>query len=166
MLETNLFMWLEQLDEGAPQRWIELEKLVRLEGEHRDVEFQMRTKDGGVKHLSVNASFLERVADEEMGVIISIWHDITERVRSEEFTVILTETESKGALKVAERIRGVFETERFSPGLEQTVHMTVSIGVTQYQPEEELAAFVQRADKAMYLAKKQGKNRVIFSDTA
>ena len=37
-----------------------------------------------MRHLSVSASLLERVADEEAGVIISIWRDVTERVRAEE----------------------------------------------------------------------------------
>jgi len=91
VIETNLFIWLEQLNVGAPQRWAELEKTVHLEGPCRDVEFHMRCPepvlssaeglDGGatedsVRYLSVNASLLERVADEEVGVIISIWRDI------------------------------------------------------------------------------------------
>jgi PleD family two-component response regulator len=35
-----------------------------------------------------------------------------------------------------------------------------SIGVTQYSPEEELSAFIQRADKAMYSSKQNGRNKV------
>jgi len=90
--------------------------------------------------------------------------DSAYRYGGEEFTVILPETDGKGTLQVAERIRRRFEGEIFSPVSEQTVHMTVSIGVAQYQPEEELLAFIKRADSAMYLAKKQGKNQVLFSD--
>ena len=91
--------------------------------------------------------------------------DSAYRYGGEEFTMILPETGSKGALKVAERLKRVFETERFSPVLTQTVYLTVSIGVAIYQLEEELSLFIQRADKAMYLAKEQGKNRIIFSNT-
>ena len=107
VVETSLFIWLEQLDADAPRPWAELEECVCLEGLCRDVEFRMRcpepdfgeplglnsgrrlsravegTKDG-VRHLSVSASRLERVADQEAGVIVSIWRDLTERVRAEE----------------------------------------------------------------------------------
>lgn len=76
VIETNLFVWLEQLNANAPQRWVELEQHVRTEGACYDIEFQMTTKNE-MKYLSVNASLLERVAREEVGVIISIWRDIT-----------------------------------------------------------------------------------------
>ena len=77
VVETSMFIWLEQLNANALNRWSELEKKVRLEGFCRNAEFEMTTKDK-VSHFSVNASLLERVADEEPGVIISIWRDVTE----------------------------------------------------------------------------------------
>ncbi len=83
VVETNLFVWLDQLDAGARMRWAELGQRVYLEGDCRAVEFQIPW-EGRVRHLSVNASLLERVADEETGVIISTWRDITERKRAEE----------------------------------------------------------------------------------
>ena len=82
------------------------------------------------------------------------------RYGGEEFTVILPETDVQGAVFAAERIRKGFEAEIFSPIPNETVHITVSVGVTQYEPEEKLKAFVKRTDKAMYSAKKEGKNRV------
>ena len=83
VVETSMFIWLEQLNANALNRWSELEKKVRLEGFCRNTEFEMTTKDK-VSHFSVNASLLERVADEEPGIIISIWHDVTERKQAEE----------------------------------------------------------------------------------
>ena len=77
VVETSMFSWLEQLDVNALNRWSELAKKVRLEGFCRNAEFEMTTKDK-VSHFSVNASLLERVADEDPGVIISIWRDVTE----------------------------------------------------------------------------------------
>ncbi len=82
VVETNVYTWIEQLDGDARQRWAELEKQVRLEGLCSDVEFLMATKDR-VRYLSVNASILERVAEEEIGVIISIWRNVTERKQAE-----------------------------------------------------------------------------------
>ncbi len=83
VVETSIFIWLEQLDSGAVQRWEELERRVRHKGEYRDVEFQMMTEEGP-QHINVNASLLERGNDEEEGVIVSIWRDITERKWMEE----------------------------------------------------------------------------------
>jgi len=81
--ETSLFVWLEQLDGDALQCWADLEKHVRLEGVCRDIEFSLTAKDG-YRHLSVNASLLERVADEERAIIISIWRESTKRKLAEE----------------------------------------------------------------------------------
>lgn len=89
--------------------------------------------------------------------------DSAYRYGGEEFTVILPETEGESAVNVAERIRSGFESLIFSPAPGEEVHKTVSIGVAQYRPHEELSSFMNRADKAMYQAKEQGKNRVIFS---
>ncbi len=83
VIETSLFTWLERLDPGASSRWAELENHVHLEDLCRDVEFQIVGKDG-IRHLSVNASLLERLADEDRGVIISMWREITGRKRAEE----------------------------------------------------------------------------------
>ncbi|MBW2576061.1 MAG: PAS domain S-box protein [Deltaproteobacteria bacterium] len=83
VVETSMFIWLEQLDANALNRWYELEKRVRLQDFCRNAKFGMTTKDK-VSHFSVNASLLERVADEEPGVIISIWHDVTEYKQAEE----------------------------------------------------------------------------------
>jgi len=45
-----------------------------------------------------------------------------------------------------------------APG--QDVHVTVSIGLGQYKPQEEMKAFVHRVDQLMYQGKKNGKDRV------
>lgn len=84
------------------------------------------------------------------------------RYGGEEFTVILPETEVKNAVTVAERIRERFEAEILSLKPDEKVRCTVSIGVSQYQPEEDCEVFVRRADNALYMAKEQGKNRISF----
>jgi len=83
VVETSMFIWLEQLNANALTRWSELEKKVRLQGFCRNAKFEMTTKDK-VSHFTVNASLLERVADEDMRIIISIWHDVTEYKQTEE----------------------------------------------------------------------------------
>lgn len=86
--------------------------------------------------------------------------DTAYRYGGEEFTVILPETTCEEARNVAERIRNAVKAEKFDPETENDITITISIGVTQYSPEEELSAFIQRADKAMYSSKQNGRNKV------
>jgi len=90
--------------------------------------------------------------------------DTAYRYGGEEFTVVLPETRGHDATALAERIRREFEQENFTarPGLK--IRKTVSLGVAQYIPGEELSAFLKRADENMYLAKRDGKNRVHFAE--
>lgn len=86
--------------------------------------------------------------------------DTAYRYGGEEFTVILPETSCEEALLVAERIRNVIQAEKFTPQPQKELSITISIGVTQYAPEEQLSTFIQRADKAMYISKQNGRNQV------
>jgi diguanylate cyclase (GGDEF)-like protein len=86
--------------------------------------------------------------------------DSAYRYGGEEFTVILPETTGQEAQTVAERIRATLEAETFVPEPGREVTVTISIGVTQYASKEEMSSFIQRADKAMYVSKQKGRNRV------
>jgi len=94
--------------------------------------------------------------------------DSAYRYGGEEFTVILPETGGEEAKTAAERIRKAVETENFYPESDKPHHITISIGVTEYSMPEELADFIQRADKAMYLSKLAGRNKVssLFKEQA
>jgi diguanylate cyclase (GGDEF)-like protein len=89
--------------------------------------------------------------------------DSAYRYGGEEFTVILTESTGKESLHFAERIRQAFEKEASSLQQEENLPITVSIGVAQYIPGEEITTFLKRADKNLYAAKNKGKNRTCFS---
>jgi two-component system cell cycle response regulator len=86
--------------------------------------------------------------------------DTAYRYGGEEFTIILPETSGAEAETVAHRIKAAVEKEGFHPEADNPQTVTVSIGVTQYHPGEELAAFIKRADLAMYQSKQAGRNRV------
>ena len=86
--------------------------------------------------------------------------DSAYRYGGEEFTVILPETKCEEALVVAARIKNLMETEKFIPVSGNIVKVTISIGVTEYCPDERVSSFVERADKAMYIAKQEGRNQV------
>jgi diguanylate cyclase (GGDEF)-like protein/PAS domain S-box-containing protein len=86
--------------------------------------------------------------------------DSAYRYGGEEFTILLPETKDRGCVMTAERIRTEFKKEIFSVVPGQDVHLTVSIGLAQYKPREDMKAFVQRVDRLMYTSKKNGKDRV------
>lgn len=86
--------------------------------------------------------------------------DSAYRYGGEEFTVILPETKCEEALVVATRIKNLMETEKFIPVSGNIVKVTISIGVTEHYPAERISSFVQRADKAMYIAKQKGRNKI------
>jgi diguanylate cyclase (GGDEF)-like protein len=86
--------------------------------------------------------------------------DTAYRYGGEEFTVILPETSCEEAVLVAERIRKTVKNLNFEPENGKKLSITISIGVTQYEAEEQLSTFIQRADRAMYLSKQHGRNRV------
>ena len=81
------------------------------------------------------------------------------RYGGEEFAVILPETDDKDAFMAAERLRKAFESEKFTPN-GKIVHMTISVGIARYKPQEDLSGLIERADKGLYAAKTGGKNRI------
>jgi diguanylate cyclase (GGDEF)-like protein len=70
-----------------------------------------------------------------------------------------TTTNDEGFV-TAERIRKECKKENFSPAPAKDVRLTVSIGLAQYQPREDIKDFVHRVDQRMYKAKSYGKDRV------
>jgi diguanylate cyclase (GGDEF)-like protein len=87
--------------------------------------------------------------------------DVPARYGGDEFIVLLPETPPKGALDVAERIRNAIASRPLAVN-GQHISATVSVGIACY-PEDgkTLDALAARADRALYLAKQEGRNRVI-----
>ena len=85
------------------------------------------------------------------------------RYGGEEFTVILPATTGEDAIAVAERIRLTFAAHDFYPRGNEKVNKTVSIGITEFKPEDTPDALIKRADKNLYQAKSSGKNRYILA---
>ncbi len=90
--------------------------------------------------------------------------DSAYRYGGEEFTIMLPMTISEEGIVTAKRVQMELRKEPFSPALDKEVYITVSIGVAQYKPKEEIKAFVQRVDQLMYQAKENGRDR-IFSES-
>ena len=88
--------------------------------------------------------------------------DVIARVGGEEFAVLLPETEISRAHQLAERIRATIEAAGVMHGGAH-ITITVSIGVAQVDEGEGIAEALQRADTALYCAKKSGRNLVCKS---
>lgn len=91
--------------------------------------------------------------------------DVGCRYGGEEFMVILPNSTIGQAAAAAERIRRSIAGIAFQPNGVKSVSVTVSLGLAQFQPDRETASdLIQRADQALYRAKRQGKNRSEASD--
>jgi len=89
--------------------------------------------------------------------------DITARYGGEEFAVVLPNTALRQALTVADHIRRAVmakELKKKSTG-EILGRVTISVGVSMLKPEDDTDALIERADACLYVAKRNGRNRVI-----
>ncbi|MCY0095999.1 GGDEF domain-containing protein [Hoeflea ulvae] len=90
--------------------------------------------------------------------------DIVSRYGGEEFLVVLPRTTASAALAIAERIRQSVETIRLTTdGSDTGRRMTVSIGLASLDGDLSPQKLIDRADKALYLAKHRGKNQTVIS---
>lgn len=88
--------------------------------------------------------------------------DICSRWGGEEFLVLLPETQLDGALAVANKIRESVAMTEFKvnrPGIQ----LTISLGVCEYKPEQNIFEAISRADQALFQAKLGGRNRAIVA---
>jgi diguanylate cyclase (GGDEF)-like protein len=88
--------------------------------------------------------------------------DICSRWGGEEFLVLLPETQLDGALAVANKIRESVAMTEFKvnrPG----IHLTISLGVCEYKPEQNIFEAISRADQALFQAKRGGRNRAMVA---
>ncbi len=89
--------------------------------------------------------------------------DAVVRYGGEEFLLLLAGSTLDKALLVAERARAAIEGARFTLG-ESTISITISIGVAQRSEGEARNSLIERADAALYEAKRGGRNRVALAD--
>jgi diguanylate cyclase (GGDEF)-like protein len=91
--------------------------------------------------------------------------DIFGRYGGDEFMQILPDTDLKGAVMHAERLRVYAHFLDFQKILAQK-NISVSIGVAQYRNGERISTLIERADNALYRAKQLGRNRVEWENGA
>lgn len=112
---------------------------------------------------------LQQVAQAMQGVMQRPGDELC-RYGGEEFAVILPETDEQGALYVAQKIQqAIQKLEITAPKMPDnaTSFVTVSLGVAIQIPkvDDKSSALIDQADKALYAAKKQGRNTcVVYTD--
>ncbi|KUG24018.1 chemotaxis protein methyltransferase cher [hydrocarbon metagenome] len=90
--------------------------------------------------------------------------DTAYRYGGEEFTIMLPMTTREEGIVTAKRIQTELKKEPFSPVPRQKVYMTMSIGLAQYKPKENIKTFIRRVDMLMYKGKKNGRNKICSDD--
>ena len=142
----------------------------------------LRREPGVMAMLSIDIDFFKKINDchgHVMGdrVLVDVacvigkalrQTDHVARFGGEEFIVLLPDTGLERARAVAERIQSVLRSPRTevqaSPPLPA---YTVSIGIaSQLDPNEDLDGLLQRADRALYGAKENGRNRIEIAEPA
>lgn len=115
---------------------------------------------------SYNDTFGHPIGDEVLRQVSDLLNesaraeDLVARYGGEEFVVLLPATDSRGAIDVAERMREAIETHPWSKR-----GVTASLGIATICPSTLYASsLVEEADRALYLSKAQGRNRVTHSD--
>ncbi|NPA03674.1 MAG: diguanylate cyclase [Epsilonproteobacteria bacterium] len=86
----------------------------------------------------------------------------TYRYGGEEFVILLLNGDKRAAQVVGERLRGVIENHEVKVDENTSIKFTASFGGTQKEEGESFQKVLERADKALYEAKKLGKNRVVI----
>ena len=139
----------------------ELSRTIRYGGELSllmlDIDYFKNVNDMHGHH--VGDLVLQRLGDVCRETLRDI--DTVGRIGGEEFAVLLPQTSNEQASEAAERLRAVISSSETLPEQGLPVHFTVSIGVTTLVDKStNLDRLLSEADKALYEAKEQGRNKV------
>lgn len=116
----------------------------------------------------VNDVFGHKAGDKALVLIAKVLHDCLRetdfiaRYGGEEFVILLTGADEDAAFKVAEMMRKAVENVGMH-SRKKPVKTTLSGGIAMMQDGDDIGSLFERADKIMYEAKKQGKNRCLVA---
>lgn len=150
---------------------------VGLEAQFLDQLYRAQRYDMALSVLLCDVDFFKRINDtygHQVGdvVLVEIAALLSQTARAsdcvgrwggEEFVLILPETPLESALIFAERLCAAIAAHPFPDGPER---VTISMGVSSYRQDDTQDTLIERADKALYRAKEEGRNRVITEDGA
>jgi diguanylate cyclase len=114
----------------------------------------------------VNDSFGHQAGDEVLKTLCARIgenirkEDYLARYGGEEFVLVLAYPDLIEGRVCAERVRAMVQGITL-PGLPGDYHVTISMGLTRYQPAEDIDTLMKRVDEALYRAKNSGKNALV-----
>ncbi|WP_319780708.1 GGDEF domain-containing protein [Maridesulfovibrio sp.] len=140
-----------------------------------EIEFDRLERYGGELYLmmldidhfkNINDTYGHNVGDVVLKEFVSCCistlrtSDVFSRVGGEEFAALLIHGSVKDAQMVAERLRKSVENMEVRAG-QHVVKLTVSIGLAVVSKKSNVETILKRADKCLYQAKAEGRNRVV-----
>jgi len=122
-----------------------------------DIDFFKKINDtyghkAGDKTLMIIAKLLGKYCRET---------DFVSRFGGEEFTMLLSDTDKKAAFILAEKIRKIIAKTGFNSS-GSAIHITISCGITDLREGDTQESLFERADQALYKAKKNGRNQCVI----
>ncbi|MBF0499744.1 MAG: diguanylate cyclase [Candidatus Riflebacteria bacterium] len=122
----------------------------------------------------INDTFGHPVGDKALRIVSTILrqhvrvHDVAARYGGEEFALLLPQTDLEGARVLAEKIRQMIERASLTLEDKQVLRCNISAGVAQLDgiTMDKPMTLIQCADKALYQAKEDGRNRVVCAPSS
>jgi diguanylate cyclase len=114
----------------------------------------------------INDEYGHAAGDEVLRVysknVLSVFrhHDMVARYGGEEFAVLLPNTDADGAIRALNKVRRRASETRWQSNGTISQVPSFSAGVSLFKPGESASAFLERADKALYRAKRLGRDRI------
>lgn len=142
-----------------------MDELLRYELSKHRIENGLSLLVLDIDHFkNVNDTYGHDVGDSVLRELSSCVQTMTQagdtlaRWGGEEFVCLLPDTDAKEAVAVAERMRARVGNVSFA----HAGHVTISVGVASARPDDTPETLFRRADKALYQAKKDGRNQVVL----
>ena len=175
-LEKIEMMYKEHMEKLSLKQNIFLDALTGVFNRKYLTELRSLLEGKGLAVLMVDVDLFKKVNDmygHDVGdlVLKAIANVCRSSVRNddkviryggEEFLIIIPTSDDTLAFKIAERIRRKVEMKEIKVPNGEIIRKTVSIGGTIMRSNEELEDAIKRADKALYEAKRMGRNIVVF----
>lgn len=165
--EYRLHASIDELTGLYNRRWLKniLSRQMKR-GQYSDAALSLLMID--VDHFKeINDTRGHLVGDQVLKLIAQVMidnvrpTDFVARYGGEEFVTVLPASDLAAALVVASRVnRAIRESSKVIAEWGRLPDVTVSIGIAQMRDQESMDEFIGRADRALYRAKKKGRNRV------
>lgn len=126
--------------------------LVMLDLDHfKDINDKYGHQIGDLVLKSVTSALSESIRE----------IDLFARYGGEEFVIVFSNVDIEQGFILCERLRKTVENlDIHIPESKEIIRRTISIGVSEYQNQESIVQFIERADKALYKSKSSGRNKV------